>query len=446
MKWFSNEKGYGFIQQDGGEDVFVHFSEIQGDGYKTLDEGQRVEFEVAQGNKGLQASGVRRIDRAPTAAAAGRQLPFPRGRRLSCSRRWHLLRRRPARCPSRPAVVTDDEVDRMSEQLSAILGHVEALAGSTWPACRRRPTRSTSRTSRGPTAAAVWPRDEVLAERAGRRRTAMFRVPPTAGHGMIETLGLTAERCVELLDAREVSCRELTEAYLDRIERLDGGCTPSCARAARRRWPRPTGCDREGRSGLQGVPIALKDILCTRGEETTAGSRILRGPPAAVRRRRRHAAKAAGRCRSARRTWTSSRWARRPRIGASARPATRGTRRASPAARAAARRPRWPPAFAPFAGHRHRRVDPPAGGAVRRSSASSRRTARCRRYGLIAFASSLDQVGPFALTVRDAALALRVIAGHDRLRLDLGAAARAGSDPRSRSIGAASRWACRPTC
>jgi CspA family cold shock protein len=61
VKWFSNEKGYGFIQQDGGEDVFVHFSEIQGDGYRTLNEGQRVEFEVVQGNKGLQASGVRSI-------------------------------------------------------------------------------------------------------------------------------------------------------------------------------------------------------------------------------------------------------------------------------------------------------------------------------------------------------------------------------------------------
>jgi cold shock protein len=59
VKWFSNEKGFGFIQQDGGEDVFVHFSEIQADGYKTLNEGQRVEFEVVQGNKGLQASAVR---------------------------------------------------------------------------------------------------------------------------------------------------------------------------------------------------------------------------------------------------------------------------------------------------------------------------------------------------------------------------------------------------
>ena len=59
VKWFSNEKGYGFISQDGAEDVFVHFSEIQSDGYKTLAEGQRVEFEVVQGPKGLQASAVR---------------------------------------------------------------------------------------------------------------------------------------------------------------------------------------------------------------------------------------------------------------------------------------------------------------------------------------------------------------------------------------------------
>lgn len=61
MKWFSNEKGYGFIQQDGGEDVFVHFSEIQADGYRSLSEGQRVEFEVVTGGKGLQASSVRVI-------------------------------------------------------------------------------------------------------------------------------------------------------------------------------------------------------------------------------------------------------------------------------------------------------------------------------------------------------------------------------------------------
>ena len=61
VKWFSNEKGYGFIQQDGGQDVFVHFSEIQGDGYKSLAEGQRVEFQTTQGQKGPQADQVHTI-------------------------------------------------------------------------------------------------------------------------------------------------------------------------------------------------------------------------------------------------------------------------------------------------------------------------------------------------------------------------------------------------
>ena len=59
VKWFNESKGYGFIEPDGGgRDVFVHFSAIQGDGYKTLSEGQPVEFEVVQGDKGPQASNV----------------------------------------------------------------------------------------------------------------------------------------------------------------------------------------------------------------------------------------------------------------------------------------------------------------------------------------------------------------------------------------------------
>ena len=63
VKWFSDEKGFGFIQQeDGSGDVFVHFSAIEGDGYRNLEEGQAVEFEVTQGPKGLQASSVRAVD------------------------------------------------------------------------------------------------------------------------------------------------------------------------------------------------------------------------------------------------------------------------------------------------------------------------------------------------------------------------------------------------
>ena len=59
VKWFSSEKGYGFISQESGEDVFVHFSGIEGGGYKNLEENQQVEFEVTQGPKGLQATNVR---------------------------------------------------------------------------------------------------------------------------------------------------------------------------------------------------------------------------------------------------------------------------------------------------------------------------------------------------------------------------------------------------
>lgn len=61
VKWFSNQKGYGFITQDDEKDVFVHYSAVTGEGFKTLEEGQRVEFEVTKGPKGDQAANVKKV-------------------------------------------------------------------------------------------------------------------------------------------------------------------------------------------------------------------------------------------------------------------------------------------------------------------------------------------------------------------------------------------------
>jgi CspA family cold shock protein len=71
VKWFSQEKGYGFIQQDSGPDVFVHHSQIQSKGFRTLNEGERVEFDVIEEPKGLKAQNVVRLDEAAGGSGGG---------------------------------------------------------------------------------------------------------------------------------------------------------------------------------------------------------------------------------------------------------------------------------------------------------------------------------------------------------------------------------------
>ena len=198
-------------------------------------------------------------------------------------------------------------------------------------------------------------------------------------------------------------------------------CTPSCTSTARARSPRPAPSTRSGRAGeklgpLAGVPLALKDIFTTEGIPTTVGSKILEGwiPPYDATAHQA-AARPPTSSSSARPTWTSSPWGPPPRTARTARPATRGTSPGSPAAPAAA-----PPPPSPRTRRRSPSAPTPAAPSASpppspAPSASSRPTAAVSRYGMVAFSSSLDQGGPCARTVLDAALLHEVIAGHDPL-------------------------------
>jgi aspartyl-tRNA(Asn)/glutamyl-tRNA(Gln) amidotransferase subunit A len=230
---------------------------------------------------------------------------------------------------------------------------------------------------------------------------------------MIDTSGLTAERCIELLDAREVSCHELVSAYLDRIDRDDGGVHAFLRTRREAALAEADGFDRDGRTGLQGVPIALKDILCTKGEETTAGSRILEGhipiyDGGCVTRVKGAGLVALGKTNMDEFAMGSS--TENSAFGVTHNPwdpkrVPGGSSGGSSAAVAAG--------FTPLA------LGTDTGGSIRQPAAlcgvvgMKPTYGAVSRSGLIAFASSLDQIGPFALTVRDCALLLQVICGKD---------------------------------
>jgi aspartyl-tRNA(Asn)/glutamyl-tRNA(Gln) amidotransferase subunit A len=231
--------------------------------------------------------------------------------------------------------------------------------------------------------------------------------------GVIDPLRTSAEELAERLAARDVSCVEVATAYLDRIAELDPELHVYLHVDPARTLADAARIDAAGPSGLQGVPIAYKDLLCTRGVPTTAGSRILEGyrPPysaTVVRRGEAAGLVSLGKLNMdefamgsstensgygpTRNPWDSSR-------------VPGGSSGGSAAAVAAG--------LAPLT------LGTDTGGSIRQPAALCGVVGLkptygvVSRYGAVAFASSLDQIGPFGRTVRDCALLLSVIAGED---------------------------------
>jgi aspartyl-tRNA(Asn)/glutamyl-tRNA(Gln) amidotransferase subunit A len=223
----------------------------------------------------------------------------------------------------------------------------------------------------------------------------------------------SAEEIARLLDARELTCADVAQAYLDRIEALNDDLNVYLHVDPERVLARARALDSEGRSGIAGVPIAYKDLLCIRGVPTTAGSKVLEGyrPPytaTAVRRCEAEGLVELGKTNMDEFAMGSS--TENSAYGPTRNPWDRervpgGSSGGSAAAVAAS--------MAPLS------LGTDTGGSIRQPAALcgvvglKPTYGNVSRYGAIAFASSLDQIGPFARTVRDCALALRVIAGAD---------------------------------
>src|SRR5262249_21614811 len=307
---------------------------------------------------------------------------------------------------------------------------------STAPCARTRPRRlcpPTRRSPPRPRASTISSscRESSRNERArdgeergapgGRRSRATWRPEPSRASGATMSLHyLPAARQAELVRRREVSARELAEAHLGRIAALDGDLgtylhvDADGARARGNEIGR-AGARRDDVGSLGGVPVALKDIFVTRAVPTTAGSRILDGwrPPydaTVVARLRQAGAVILGKLNMDEFAMGSSnensafRPCKNPWDRARVPGGSSGGSAASVAAGLAAAS-----------------LGTDTGGSVRQPASLSGVVGvkptygRVSRYGVIAFASSLDQVGPLGRTVEDAALLLEVIAGHDPL-------------------------------
>src|SRR5207249_1383380 len=146
VKWFNDAKGFGFIAQESGPDVFVHFTAIQAEGFRSLAEGDTVEFEVAQGPKGLQAQNVRKVRASPIVAKRARVCAVPvlvpglyigscvRFTRPSCSSRPSRPRESPRRRPTPPG--------RRSRRRRTAGSRRASATGSSWSAPGRSRTRT----------------------------------------------------------------------------------------------------------------------------------------------------------------------------------------------------------------------------------------------------------------------------------------------------------------